>query len=80
MACTDALGFRQLFWLAAAAAAMAGSRAGEPRLDLAAVAVQGLLGWQLGDRTLFDEVAKVPAGPGDAEGRDRRAELVPLRA
>jgi asparagine synthase (glutamine-hydrolysing) len=67
VACTDALGFRQLFWRRHAdwAAVSTSSRflaaLHEPALDLDAVAVQGLLGWQLGLRTLFRDVEKVPA-------------------
>jgi asparagine synthase (glutamine-hydrolysing) len=67
VACTDALGFRQLFWRRHAdwAAVSTSSRVlaalDAPALDLDAVAVQGLLGWQLGLRTLFQHVEKVPA-------------------
>jgi asparagine synthase (glutamine-hydrolysing) len=67
VACTDVLGFRQLFWRRHAdwAAVSTSSRVlaalDEPALDLDAVAVQGLLGWQLGLRTLFRDVEKVPA-------------------
>ncbi|WIM99575.1 hypothetical protein ACTOB_003233 [Actinoplanes oblitus] len=68
VAATDWLGFQQLFWWqgdgvaaistsALALAALAGAG-----LDRPALAVQSLVGWQVGLRTVFAGVHKVPAG------------------
>ncbi|AXH96408.1 asparagine synthetase B family protein [Ornithinimicrobium avium] len=65
---TDELGLRHVYYgrndrlsLASTSAGAAAARLGRG-LDEHAVAVQSLLGWQLGDRTLFREVLKLPAG------------------
>jgi asparagine synthase (glutamine-hydrolysing) len=68
LAATDHLGFRQLYWrvepgwaaVSTSARVLAGLEA--TGLDVDAVVVQALLGWQLGSRTLFAGVAQVPAG------------------
>ncbi len=64
----DYLGFRHAYvasgpdWAAVSTSATALSVLGGHGLDEGTVAVQSLLGWQLGTRTLFDGVAKL--GPG----------------
>lgn len=62
----DAVGFRQLYHgtrlpLMSTSALLAGWHAGAS-LDARAVAVQSLLGWQLGQRTLFEGVSKLAPG------------------
>ena len=49
---------------------LAGGVGGAAGLDRAAVAVQSLLGWQLGQRTLFDGVRKLDPGAIARLGRD----------
>lgn len=71
----DGVGFRQLYYGADArvmstSAVVAGHASGA-RLDHHAVAVQSLLGWQLGQRTLFDGIAKLP--PGATARQDHNA-------
>ena len=75
----DSMGFRQLFHTdpgegrpgaLSTSALLAGWTCGAP-LDQAAVAVQSLLGWQLGQRTLLAGVSKLAPGATvhlDAEG------------
>lgn len=66
----DSMGFRQVYHTtpgalgpsALATSAVQAARAHRSELDNAAVAVQSLLGWQLGQRTLFIGVEKL--GPG----------------
>lgn len=64
---TDALGFRQTYlargegWAAISTSAVDLGRMTGSGLDRAGLAVQSLLGWQLGDRTLFRNVSRVPA-------------------
>ncbi|PWC05164.1 hypothetical protein [Agromyces badenianii] len=69
----DSMGFRQLFHstpghtgtsvlsTSAILAARAG-RAGRTAFDSTAVAVQSMLGWQLGQRTVFQGIDKLPPG------------------
>jgi asparagine synthase (glutamine-hydrolysing) len=65
---TDALGFRHLYYgerrgsavLSTSARAVAACLGND--LDREAVALQSLLGWQLGERTLFSGVRKLGAG------------------
>ncbi|GIF13764.1 hypothetical protein [Actinoplanes teichomyceticus] len=65
---TDWLGFQQLFWwqgagvAAVSTSALALAELAGAGLDRPALAVQSLVGWQVGLRTLFDGVGKVPAG------------------
>lgn len=65
----DSMGFRHLFLAARssgapamASSALALARSLSTGLDREGLAVQSLLGWQLGDRTLFEGVRKLPAG------------------
>lgn len=66
----DSMGFRQLFHSAAgdagpaaiSSSALAVGRARKAPLDLTAVGNQSLLGWQLGQRTLFAGVEKLRPG------------------
>ncbi|MDH2414837.1 hypothetical protein [Nocardioides sp. CER19] len=68
VAATDGLGFRHLYstggpgWGAVSTSARALAALTDAPLDREALAVQTMLGWQLGTRTLFDGVTKV--GPG----------------
>ncbi len=68
VACTDALGFHHLYtrvgigWAAVSTSARVLGALGDSGFDLEGVAVQSLLGWQLGDRTLFRDVTKLGAG------------------
>ncbi|GIE88924.1 hypothetical protein [Actinoplanes regularis] len=65
---TDWLGFRQLFWwqgpgvAAVSTSALALRALAGAELDRPALAVQSLVGWQVGTRTVFAGVDKVPAG------------------
>ena len=65
---TDWLGFQQLFWwqgpgfAAVSTSALALAALAGAGLDRPALAVQSLVGWQVGLRTVFDGVGKVPAG------------------
>lgn len=67
-ACTDALGFRHLYyrtgagWAAVSTSARMLALLGGSSIDPKGVAVQSMLGWQLRDRTLFSGVRKVRAG------------------
>jgi asparagine synthase (glutamine-hydrolysing) len=67
-AITDALGFRHLYsrsadsWAALSTSARALAALAPAGLDLTAIAVQSLLGWQVGLRTPFAEVSKVAPG------------------
>lgn len=66
----DSMGFRQLFHTSPgesgdamlSSSALAIARKQGARLDLAAVGNQSLLGWQLGQRTLFEGVDKLAPG------------------
>ncbi|HST65269.1 MAG TPA: hypothetical protein VLM05_08780 [Mycobacteriales bacterium] len=64
----DRLGFRHLYsrrgdgWAALSTSARALAALEPAGIDRTAVAAQGLLGWQLGDRTPFAGVSVVPAG------------------
>ncbi|GIF05174.1 asparagine synthetase B family protein [Actinoplanes siamensis] len=68
VAATDWLGFRQLFWWQGAGVAAISTSALALRAlagadqDRSALAVQSLAGWQIGLRTVFEGVHKVPAG------------------
>ena len=67
-------------WAAVSTSARVLAALHEPRLDLAAVAV-GTAGLAARRPYPFRRGGQgAGRGPGDAEGRDRRAELVPLRA
>ena len=65
---SDTMGFRQLFrrrgpaWLGLSTSARALAALGDGRLDREALLLQSLLGWQLGQRTLFDGVTKLDPG------------------
>ncbi len=65
---SDTMGFRQLFrrrgagWLGLSTSARALAALGEGRLDQRGLLLQSLLGWQLGQRTLFDGVTKLAPG------------------
>ena len=65
---SDTMGFRQLSdrcgpsWQALSTSARALAALGDGRLDRGALLLQSLLGWQLGRRTLFEDVTKL--GPG----------------
>ncbi|MEU4619627.1 hypothetical protein AB0G04_06580 [Actinoplanes sp. NPDC023801] len=65
---TDWLGFQQLFWwqgagvAAVSTSALALAALAGADVDRQALAVQSLVGWQVGLRTVFDGVAKVSAG------------------
>jgi asparagine synthase (glutamine-hydrolysing) len=69
-AAVDTLGFRHLYqvrtptWaaLSTSARALARCAGAEASVDRQAIAVQSLLGWQIGLRTPFSGVSKVPAG------------------
>jgi len=69
-AVADSMGFQHLFHSAPGAgptamvstSALLAGRALEAGLDPAAVGIQSLLGWQLGDHTLFAGVKKLEAG------------------
>jgi asparagine synthase (glutamine-hydrolysing) len=69
MLASDTMGFRQLFdrrgpgWQALSTSARALAALGDGRLDREAMLLQSLLGWQLGQRTLFADVTKF--GPGE---------------
>ena len=77
----DSMGFRQLFHSDPAASgppvlstsALLAARVRGMRLDETAWAVQSLLGWQLGQRTLFDGIAKL--APGAAARLDAGVEI-----
>ena len=68
VAATDGLGFRHVYlvqaggWAALGTSSRVLAALSGATLDREAVAVQSLLGWQLGDRTLFAGVRKVPPG------------------
>jgi asparagine synthase (glutamine-hydrolysing) len=68
VAVTDPIGMRHLYhragdgWAAVSTSARALACLAPTELDRTALAVQSLLGWQLGTRTLFEGVTKVPAG------------------
>lgn len=68
VAVTDALGFRHLYhaqWAGRAAVSTSArllAVLGGCGLDRDALALQSLLGWQVGDATLFDGVTKLAAG------------------
>ncbi|GAA2849278.1 hypothetical protein Acy02nite_00840 [Actinoplanes cyaneus] len=68
VATTDWLGFQQLFWwqgdgaAAVSTSALALAALAGAGLDRQALAVQSLVGWQVGSRTVFAGVQKVPAG------------------
>lgn len=76
-ATTDALGFCHLYcregdgWAAVSTSSRLLARLAPTSLDADAVAVQSLLGWQLGGRCLFEPVWKLPAGHS-VEVRDGR--------
>ncbi|MFE6510053.1 hypothetical protein ACFVDI_13210 [Nocardioides sp. NPDC057767] len=67
-ATTDALGFRHLYyragdgWAAISTSSRVLAGLAPTALDHDGLAVQSLLGWQLHGRSLFESVAKVPAG------------------
>jgi asparagine synthase (glutamine-hydrolysing) len=73
-AVVDRLGFRHLYsrqgdgWAALSTSARALAALEPAGLDRTAMAAQGLLGWQLGDRTPFEGVSVVPAGSSVALG------------
>jgi asparagine synthase (glutamine-hydrolysing) len=85
VAATDHLGLRQLFYagasgrVALSTSSSALARWARQGIDHRALAVQSLLGWQLGDRTMFDGVARVPAGARVYVDRGR-IELIPAIA
>jgi asparagine synthase (glutamine-hydrolysing) len=68
VAATDALGFRHLYsasgpgWAAVSTSARALAALVDAPLNREALAVQTMLGWQLGTRTLFEGVTKVRPG------------------
>lgn len=68
VAATDHLGLRQLFYavesgrVAVSTSSSALARWLGKGINHDALAIQSLLGWQLGDRTLFEGVRRVPAG------------------
>jgi asparagine synthase (glutamine-hydrolysing) len=68
VAATDALGFRHLYYGQGDGTAVLSTSAREvaarlgTELDREAIALQSLLGWQLGERTLFGGVRKLGAG------------------
>lgn len=74
----DAVGFRPLFHSDPAAvgpamlssSALAAGRARRADLDPVAVGIQSLLGWQLGQRTLFDGIVKLAPGAVARLGAD----------
>ncbi|WP_446664589.1 hypothetical protein [Flexivirga sp. B27] len=65
LAVTDALGYRHLYqrrcdgWSAVSTSSLVLAHLDTPRMDRNAIAVQAMLGWQLGDRTLFEGVTKL---------------------
>ncbi|MEV4760940.1 hypothetical protein AB0J86_38375 [Micromonospora sp. NPDC049559] len=64
----DWLGLRQLFWwrgdgiAAVSTSARTLAALGEAELDTTALAIQSVIGWQLGDGTPYRGVAKLPPG------------------
>ncbi len=68
VAVTDGLGFRHVYhaqWAGRAAVSTSArllARLGGSPLDLDAITLQSLLGWQVGDATLFSGVTKLAAG------------------
>lgn len=64
----DFLGFRQVYacrtptWSAVSTSARVLGRLNDSKIDLPAVAIQSLLGWQIGVRTMHEGVSKIPAG------------------
>ena len=64
-AVTDAIGFRHLYlrsgegWAAVSTSAQALAALAPTQLDRAAIGFQSLLGWQIGDRTLYEGVRKL---------------------
>lgn len=64
-AVTDALGYRHIYhrtgerWSAVSTSTLALAHLGAGRLDRNALAVQAMLGWQLGNRTLFEGITKL---------------------
>lgn len=75
-ACTDALGFRQLYlthgdgWAAVSTSARVLAALGGGGFDREALAVQSQLGWQLGRRTIFAGVSQLAAGHSVTLGSD----------
>ncbi len=71
VAATDLLGLRQLFYavapgrVAVSTSSSALARWVGQGIDHRALAVQSLLGWQLGDRTMFERSGKAPCGSED---------------
>lgn len=67
-AATDALGLCHIYhragdgWAAISTSSRLLAALSPTRLDADGVAVQSLLGWQLGERCLFEAVTKLPAG------------------
>ena len=89
VAVTDWLGFRHLYlrsedgWAGVSTSSRALASLSATSLDLQAVGVESLMGWQLGDRTLFEDVRKLREGERVtlADGRltvDRYHAPVPL--
>lgn len=71
----DSMGFQHLYHTAAGAPVLSSTALGAARvtragLDDAAVGVQSLLGWQLGQRTLFEGVRKLGPGAVASAGED----------
>ena len=75
-ACTDALGFRQVYlrqgdgWAAVSTSARVLAALGGGGFDQEALAVQSQLGWQLGQRTIFAGVTQLAAGHSVTLGPD----------
>ncbi len=67
-AVTDAIGFRHLYyraedgWSAVSTSTRALAALSPTRLDRMGIGFQSVLGWQIGDRTLFDGVRKLREG------------------
>jgi asparagine synthase (glutamine-hydrolysing) len=65
---TDVIGYRHIYvrrakgWSAASTSLNALTALAPASLDSEALAVQSLLGWQLGERTVYHGIVKVPAG------------------
>ena len=81
VAATDALGFRHVYltegpgWAALSTSARLLALLGDRPLDRDSVTLQSLLGWQVGDWTLFEGVTKLGAG-ALASVRDGRLTVV----
>jgi asparagine synthase (glutamine-hydrolysing) len=77
VAAADALGFRHLFlgegpgWAMLSTSSKAPAAVSGARLDREALAIQSLLGWQLGQRSIFDGVRKLDPGCRVALGGGR---------